>query len=63
VQHRDLLLGGEAAEEVIGPLTERDGRIAEANRFDDDPPSSLWQVVRSLAILLASCWHPAGIRL
>jgi hypothetical protein len=37
VQHRDPLVGGEAAQEVIGPFPEREGRIAEANRFDDDP--------------------------
>jgi hypothetical protein len=34
VQHRDLLLGGEAAKEVIGSLAEREGRIVVANRFD-----------------------------
>jgi hypothetical protein len=41
VQHRDLLLGGEAAEEVIGSLAERQSRVAVANRFDGYP-SQAW---------------------
>jgi hypothetical protein len=40
VQHRDLLLGGEPAQEVVGALTERQSRITVANRFDCNPPRS-----------------------
>jgi hypothetical protein len=38
VQHRDLLLGGQPAEEVVGALTERQGRLTVANRFDSCSP-------------------------
>jgi hypothetical protein len=41
VQHRDLLRGGQAAKQVIGPVSERESRIPVANRFDYDP-SRTW---------------------
>ena len=54
VQHRDLLPGGQPAQQVVGALTERKGRITVANRFDRESPQSPESVLRSIA---AANWH------